>query len=74
MVTAEEIAGVSIFADLGPLERERLSRVAADIRLMPGEYAIHAGDERALYAVLEGRLETLRVVDGVERIVGGRGV
>ena len=74
MVTAEEIAGVSIFADLGPLERERLSRVAADIRLMPGEYAIHAGDERALYAVLEGRLDTLRVVDGVERTVGGRSV
>ena len=66
MVTADEIAGVSIFADLGPVERERLSRVAADIRLVPGEYAVHAGDERALFAVLEGRLETV-ALDGRDR-------
>jgi thioredoxin reductase (NADPH) len=74
MVTADEIAGVSIFATLGILERERLSRVAADIRLVPGEYAVHAGDGRALFAVLEGRLETIALVDGIERVVGGRGV
>ena len=73
MVTADEIADVSLFADLGDVERERLSQLAADIRLVEGEYAIHAGDERALYAVLEGRLETVGFVDGVERIVGGRG-
>jgi thioredoxin reductase (NADPH) len=72
MVTADEIAGVSIFAGLGEAERERLSLAAADIRLVAGEYAIHAGDERALYAVLEGRLETVAFVDGIERIVGGR--
>jgi thioredoxin reductase (NADPH) len=74
MVTADEIAGVSIFADLGPVELERLSRAAADIRVVAGEYAIHAGDERALYAVLEGQLDTIAFVDGVERRVGGRGV
>jgi thioredoxin reductase (NADPH) len=72
VVTAEEIAGVAIFADLGQVERERLSQLAADIRLVEGEYAIHAGDERALLAVLEGHLETVGLVDGVERIVGGR--
>ena len=74
MVTADEIAGVAIFADLGPVERERLSRVAADIRLVPGEYAVHPGDGRALFAVLEGRLETIALEDGIPRIVGGRGV
>jgi thioredoxin reductase (NADPH) len=73
MVTADEIAAVALFADLGEAERERLSRVAADIRLVPGEYAVHAGDERVLFAVLEGRLETVDLVDGVERVVGGRG-
>ncbi len=72
MLTADEIASVGIFADLSEAERERLSRIAADVRLSPGEYAIHAGDERALYAVLEGRIETLNVVDGIERVVGGR--
>ncbi len=39
-----------------------------------GEFAIHPGDERALYAVLEGHLETVAFVDGVERVVGGRRV
>jgi len=72
VVTAGEIAGVSLFADLREVERERLSQLAADIRVVEGEYAIHAGDERALYAVLEGRLETVGFVDGVERVVGGR--
>src|SRR5919202_2260512 len=72
MVTAEEIARVSIFADLAADERERLARAGADIRLRPGEYAVNAGDERALLAVLEGRLETVELADGVERVVGGR--
>ena len=72
MVTADEIAGVSIFAALDAVERERLSRNAADIRLVPGEYAVHQGDERALFAVLEGRLETVGLVDGIPRVVGGR--
>jgi thioredoxin reductase (NADPH) len=74
MVTADEIAAVALFESLGAAERERLSRVVADIRLVPGEYAIHAGDERALFAVLEGRLETVAYVDGIERVVGGRRV
>jgi thioredoxin reductase (NADPH) len=74
VVTADEIVGVSIFAALGTVERERLARLAADIRLVTGEYAVHAGDERALFAVLEGRLETVALVDGIERVVGGRGV
>ncbi len=72
MVTADEIAGVSIFDTLGLVERERLSHLAADIRLVPGEYAVHAGDERALLAVLEGCLETIASSDGIERVVGGR--
>jgi len=74
MVTAEEIAGVALFADLAQPELEQLSRLAADIRLQPGEYAIHPGDQPALFAVLEGCLETVDLVDGIERVVGGRRV
>src|SRR5216110_2858444 len=74
VVTPDEIAAVPLFADLGPVELERLSRGAADIRLVPGEYAVHAGDERALFVVLAGRLETVGVTDGIERVVGGRSV
>ena len=72
MVTAEEIGRIALFADLGPDERERLSRAAADIGLAAGEYAARPGDERALFAVLDGRIEAVNVVDGIERPVGQR--
>jgi hypothetical protein len=32
---------------------ERLANTCADIHLAPGEFAVHEGGERALYAVLE---------------------
>jgi len=72
MVTAEEIGEVAIFAALGLAEREELSRVAADVTLVPGEYAAHEGGERALFAVLEGRIEAVKLVDGIGRVVGER--
>jgi len=72
MVTADEIAGVTIFAALGAAERERLSRAAADISLLPGEYAAHEGGERALFGLLEGRIEAVKLVDGIERVLGER--
>ena len=71
-MTAEEIGRVAVFADLGPAERERLARVAADITLVPGESAVHEGDGRALFGVLEGRFEVVRRVDGVESVIGER--
>jgi thioredoxin reductase (NADPH) len=72
MVTVDEIGRVAVFAALGPGDRERLSQVAADISLMPGEYAAQEGEERALFAVLEGRIEAVKLVDGIERVVGTR--
>ena len=72
MVTAEEIGRVAVFAALSEEQRERLCRVAADITLMPGEYAAHEGEERALFALLEGRIEPVKLVDGIERVVGER--
>jgi len=72
MVTADEIGRVTVFAGLEPADRERLCRVAADISLGPGEYAIHEGDEPALFGLLEGRVEAVKLVDGVERVIGER--
>ena len=72
VVTADEIGQVAIFAGLNPADRERLARVAADLSLMPGDYAAHEGDGRALFAVLEGRIEPVKLVDGVERVLGVR--
>jgi thioredoxin reductase (NADPH) len=72
VVTSEELGRFEVFADLDPAACERLCRVAADISLGPGEYAVREGDERALFGVLEGRLEAVRLVDGAERVIGER--
>lgn len=55
MVTAEEVAGIEVFAMLGPDQQAQLARSAADVILASGEYAANEGDDRALFAVLEGR-------------------
>src|SRR2546430_2704845 len=72
MVTADEIAGVSVFSALDREARERLARVAADVTLVPGEDAAPQGSERALFAVLSGQIKAVRNVDGVETDVGVR--
>jgi thioredoxin reductase (NADPH) len=65
LVTAEEIAGVSIFADLDSADRERLARASADITLADGEYAANPGDQRALFALIEGSIEAVKIEDGI---------
>jgi thioredoxin reductase (NADPH) len=72
VVTAEEIAGIEVFAMLEAGQQQRLARAAADVRLVPGEYAASQGSDRALFAVLEGRIEAVRSEDGGERVVGER--
>jgi thioredoxin reductase (NADPH) len=73
VVTAEELGRVALFAGLSDEGRERLAHGCADVRLDPGEYAVHEGDDRALFAVLEGEIEVVKVVDGVDRVLGRRG-
>jgi thioredoxin reductase (NADPH) len=72
MVTGDDVRSVRIFAELEQSACERLSRVAADVSLAAGEYAAHEGDERALFALLDGRIEAVKVVDGIDRVVGER--
>ena len=72
MVTPDEIGRIEVFSGLDEVERERVSRLAADISLVAGEYAAHEGEERALFALLEGRIEPVKLVDGIERVVGVR--
>jgi thioredoxin reductase (NADPH) len=72
VVTPDELRGIETFSSLDEATLARLAAVAADITLVPGEFAVHQGDERALLAVLEGRLETIQVVDGVEHVRGKR--
>ena len=72
MVTADEVARISIFADLGLEERERIARAAADISLSPDEYAAEPKAERALFGLLEGRIHAVRIDDGIPTVVGER--
>src|SRR5215216_6119284 len=73
MVTAEEIGTITVFGALDERGRARLAQVAADISLIPGEYAADEGGERALFGVLEGRIQSVKLVDGIERGLGERG-
>ncbi|HSC65548.1 MAG TPA: FAD-dependent oxidoreductase [Caldimonas sp.] len=72
MLTPDEVRAVPLFATLSDADLDRLVRTSADIRLNAGEYAVHEGGERALYAVLSGKLEVVKRFDGVERTLGWR--
>ena len=72
MLTPEEVRTVPLFASLSDADLDRLVRTSADILLRPGEYAVHEGGERALYAVLSGKVEVVKLFDGVERTLGWR--
>ncbi len=72
MLTIEELSEVPLFAQLPSVEIERLAKTAADIRLCAGEYAVHEGEERALFVVLSGKIEVTKSFDGIERTIGAR--
>jgi thioredoxin reductase (NADPH) len=72
VITTADVGGIAIFAGLDAGQRERLARAAADISLISGEFAAHQGSERALFGLLEGRIEAVRFADGVEEVVGRR--
>jgi thioredoxin reductase (NADPH) len=72
MLTPDEVRAVPLFASLSDANLDRLVRTSADIRLNSGEYAVHEGGERALFAVLSGKFEVVKRFDGVERTLGWR--
>ncbi|MFC9558178.1 FAD-dependent oxidoreductase [Agromyces sp. NPDC056965] len=72
MITAETLRGIPIFAPVPETTLDELARAVEDIRLMPGEYFAHEGDERALFVVVEGGAEITKVINGEERVIGRR--
>jgi thioredoxin reductase (NADPH) len=72
MLTTADIAAVPLFAALAPAPLERLALTSADISLSVGECAASEGGERALFAVLAGKLEVVKLFDGIERSLGWR--
>jgi thioredoxin reductase (NADPH) len=72
MLTVVDVAAVALFSTLPRGELERLARTSADLHLSPGEFAVAEGGERALFAVLSGKIEVIKTIDGVERTLGWR--
>jgi len=72
MLTIDDIRAIPFFSALEAPELERLAKTSADIHLAAGEFAVPEGGERALYAVLTGKIEVVKLFDGVERTLGWR--
>jgi thioredoxin reductase (NADPH) len=72
LLTLDEIHAVPLFAALARPELELLARTSADLQLTPGEFAVHEGGEPALYAVLSGKMEVVKIVNGEQRRLGFR--
>ena len=53
MIGPEEVARIAVFSGLAAEDRAQVAAVAADITLVPGEFAAQEGDERALFGLLE---------------------
>ncbi|HEY1559916.1 MAG TPA: FAD-dependent oxidoreductase [Caulobacteraceae bacterium] len=72
MLTKDDVSAIPDFSTLPPALIERLAERSADLRLSAGEFAVAEGGERALFAVLSGCLEVVKLFDGVERRLGLR--
>ena len=72
MLTPDELAAIPIFSTLSPVALADVARAAADIHLNAGEYAVYEGEPPALFVVLEGAIEVIKLVDGIERKIGVR--
>jgi thioredoxin reductase (NADPH) len=70
MFSLNELRAIPLFSSLGDEQIEHLAQTSADIRLLPGKYVLHEGEtRRALFVLVEGRLEVTKFVDGAERVV-----
>jgi thioredoxin reductase (NADPH) len=72
MLTPDELAAIPIFSTLSPVALADIARAAADIHLNAGEYAVYEGEPPALFVVLKGAIEVIKLVDGIERKIGTR--
>src|SRR5260370_1775672 len=72
MFTTDEVRAIPILSVIPTTDLERLAKSAADIQLATGEWAVHEGDERAFYAVVSGKIEVVKLFDGIPRTLGWR--
>jgi thioredoxin reductase (NADPH) len=72
MLTVDDVLKVPLFSSLAAPELQLLVRTSADMHLGAGEIVVPEGGERALYAVLAGKIEVFKTIDGIERKLGSR--
>jgi thioredoxin reductase (NADPH) len=72
MLTSNDVRTIPLFSALGESDLERLAQTSADLYLGVGEFAVPEGGERALFAVLSGKIEVVKLFDGIERRLGWR--
>jgi thioredoxin reductase (NADPH) len=72
MLTIDDVRSLPLFSTVAQAELKRLADTSADLHLSAGEFAVHEGGDRALYAVLSGKIEVVKLFDGIERTLGWR--
>src|SRR4029453_73695 len=72
MLTVDDVRAIPLFSALAPTQLDRLAQTSADLHLEAGEWVVHEGGERALFAVLAGKIEVVKLIDGIERRLGWR--
>jgi thioredoxin reductase (NADPH) len=72
MLTVDDLLKVPLFSSLATTELQHLVRTSADIHVAAGEVVVPEGGERALFAVLAGKIEVFKTIDGIERKLGSR--
>ena len=72
MLTIDDVRSIPLFSALPAAELALLAETSADLHLGAGEFAVPEGGDRALYAVLSGKIEVVKQFDGIERTLGWR--
>lgn len=66
MITPGELAEIPLFAALPHALRSRLAARAGDIHANAGEWIIREGDAAYFWVMLEGEVETIKIIGGKE--------
>jgi signal transduction histidine kinase len=71
MITAPELAQLRLFEDLTDDELDWVLANSSEQHLAKGEFFMREGEKaHSFYVVLEGELQIIRLIDGVEKVMG----
>jgi len=63
MITVDDLHAVPLFKELPDDEAATVASRLADVRLRPGDWLLHEGEQPSFFMLLEGRLELFKIVD-----------